>query len=148
MQAVRLLFRIDPESLTLISARSVDVRVPRSQAQRNIDGKSGAWVEVRGAEDRLLYRRAVSADLLAEDVEVRSEAPGGGMVRRPGRRRARLFYVDVPAAPEAAKVRVIERTARPPRRLAARRLERAFEIEHAAVDLRALRIEPVRRKAD
>lgn len=150
--AIRLLFFVGPDGLTLKSARLVNRRALPSQHDRNVDDHAGAWVELRGDDGALLYRRAVNAHLLEDEVELFSQDAARPIHRRPVANHARLLAVFAPDNLDAATLHIVQRTGqRPERRNVAR--ERAvggrpvFELDHARLDLKSMRLEPLVRAA-
>jgi hypothetical protein len=126
--ALRLTFTTDETGLKLVDSRRIRMRVPageRVDERGETDGRVGSWVEVRDAEDEVLYRRR-TRPIARETVEV--PRVGGGFDRVPTPM-PRVVSVLVPDVEGARRVLLRER--RSPRETHSK----PTEIDHASVSL-------------
>ena len=102
--AVRLIFEVDGDRITLLSQQPVDMVVTGAElAQR---ATTGTFVDARDASDRTLAR--VHAHGVGEEtMEVFPEKPGDPIERVPVGKRKTAFTVVVPAPQAAARVAVV-----------------------------------------
>ncbi len=99
-RAVRLICAVGDDGVRVVSRRALTKAVPPSEPLEEASGpRSGFWIEVRGADEQVRYRRVVP-DPLAGEVEV----PGddGSFTRR--RAAVGSFAVLVPDLPGAEDV--------------------------------------------
>jgi hypothetical protein len=98
----RVAVTIDGDSVTVTDVKRVAMRAPASAPGSPAEGQSGAWVEVRGRDDEVLYHRAVRTGHL-DSVEVFEE---DGTMRRVGTTRTHakldLLFPDLPGAAHVA----------------------------------------------
>ena len=88
------------------SRRRVEMIVPSTGPLAEASPATGFWVELRDAEERTRYRRAMPDPLEAE-IEVPAEPGGEGFahVRAPGRRTFSVLVPDIEGADHVALVR-------------------------------------------
>ena len=105
--AWRLVCTTDAEGrIEVRSRRRVEMIVPPAGPLDDAARAAGFWVELRDAEERTQYRRAMPDPLEAE-VEVPAEpgAEGFAHVRAPGRRAFSVLVPDLDGADHVALVR-------------------------------------------
>jgi hypothetical protein len=93
-RAIRLRLSVQDDVIELRSAMRVDKLIAPSDRPETGD-RSGFWVEVRGDDDQLLYRRSLR-NVLADTIEVFAEEGPETIARRPRQRRQEEFVVVVP----------------------------------------------------
>jgi hypothetical protein len=106
-EAFRITLEYDGEKLSLKSIRRVAMRVPRGQTQADIArNPAGRFLELRGADDELLYRRAVG-QLIPPTIEYPTGDPAQpfGRAKPP---RGASFSVLVPVRKGARRVSIVE----------------------------------------
>jgi hypothetical protein len=108
--AVRLTFRYEGDEVRLVSSRRIDKLLPPAEEPAAVEERQGFFVEVRGADDRVLERR-VLRDPVRRDAEVFSEDPDRPLARVPVERPAGVFSLVVPDLEEADYVALVERRA-------------------------------------
>lgn len=111
--AVRLTFAIEGDDLELRNARRLSMRVPggESVGTTERENRIGSWVEVRGPDDEVLYRRRIQ-QVIAEDVEVSEGGERGAFRRVPRGKSSGLVHVHVPEIDGAQTVALCERRPR------------------------------------
>jgi hypothetical protein len=107
--AVRLTFRYEGDEVRLISSRRIDKVLP-PEDETVAEERPGLFVEVRGADDRVLRRRPLR-DPVRRDAEVFSDDPDRPLRRVPLERPAGVFSLVVPDLEEADYVALVERGA-------------------------------------
>jgi hypothetical protein len=80
-KAVRLVFSFDGDHVNLVSQQPVEMTLPPSDPVEGTEGHKGFWYELRDAQDRPLYRKAMHQPM-GEDVEVFSNDPQQHSVTR------------------------------------------------------------------
>ena len=106
-EALRITLEYDGEKFAVKSIRRVAMRVPRGQSQGDIARNlTGRFVELRGAANELLYRRAV-AELIPKTVEYPTGDPAQpfGRAKPP---RGTSVSVLVPIRKGGRKVAIVE----------------------------------------
>ena len=71
-RALRLIFSYKGAKPTLVSRQELEMIVPPSDRTSEYEQHSGFWVEVRDAEERVIYRR-----VMRNPMEEEREAPSG-----------------------------------------------------------------------
>lgn len=95
-KAVRLVFSFDGDHVTLTSQQPVEMVLPPSDPVEGIEGHKGFWYELRDAQDRPLYRKAIH-NPMREDVEVVSDdLRQHSVVRHPVPNRKGIFVALIP----------------------------------------------------
>jgi hypothetical protein len=102
-QAWRLTFAYDGDKFTLKSTRKLVKRVPPSQAHDT--GHAGRFVELRGPNRQILYRRAIT-ELIPDTVEYPTGDPAQPLGRVAAPRRGEVAIL-VPAPPEGHSVAIV-----------------------------------------
>jgi hypothetical protein len=102
--AFRIAVSIDANRATVTGVHRVAMRVPASAAGAPAEGQSGLWVELRGADGRVLYHRALRM-AHPDSVEVFDDEKTGAIRRVPSARsRVVKFDLLVPDLPDAAEL--------------------------------------------
>lgn len=104
-RALRLIFTYKGAKAKLESQQSVEMIVPPSLATYEDAPQSGFWFELRDAEDRVLYRRAMHDPIPAE-MEAPSGDPARPFTRVAVKDPQGTFAILVPALDAAHSVRV------------------------------------------
>src|SRR3954467_6027076 len=102
-QAWRLVFAYDGENLTLTSTQRLTKRVPPGREAG--PGRRGRFVELRGPDREVLYRRAVD-HLIPATVEYPTGDPEQPLGRAAAPRRGEVI-IFVPAEPDARSVAIV-----------------------------------------
>jgi hypothetical protein len=108
--AVRLTFRYEGDEVRLISSRRIDKVLPPEDEAAAAEERQGFFVEIRGADDRVLQRRSLR-DPVRRDAEVFPDDPDRTLARVPVERPAGVFSLVVPDLEEADYVALVERRA-------------------------------------
>jgi hypothetical protein len=106
--AVRLTFQYEGDEVRLLSSQRIQKVLPPEEAVE--EERQGFFVEVRGADDRVLERRALR-DPVRRDAEVFSDEEDRSLSRVPVERPAGVFSLVVPDLEEADYVALVERRA-------------------------------------
>ena len=102
--AFRIAVSLDANRATITGVHRVAMRVPASAAGTPAHGQSGIWVELRGADGRVLYHRALRM-AHPDSVEVFDDEKTGAIRRVPSAQpRVVKFDVLVPDLPDAAEL--------------------------------------------
>lgn len=105
--AWRLTFTYDGDEFSLKSSRRILKRIPRGQSKDDMAAsRTGRYVELRGANKEVLYRRAVT-ELLSPTVEFPTGDPARPLGRATAPRRGSVSIL-VPAEPEGRSVAIVE----------------------------------------
>lgn len=104
-RALRLIFSYRGNRARLESQQAVEMMVPPSHPTYDHGKQSGFWFEMRDAEDRVLYRRALH-NPLQTDLEAPSGDPTRPFTRVPVKDPQGTFVILVPALEAARSVRV------------------------------------------
>ncbi len=102
-QAWRLTFAYDGDDFKLKSARKLIKRLPPGEVAEK--AHIGRYVELRGANRQVLYRRSIT-ELLPATVEYRTGDPTRPLARVPAKRRGEIAVL-VPAMAEGLKVALV-----------------------------------------
>ena len=114
-KALRLTFSYDGDKVKLIGRQSVEMKVPPSDPVKGFKKQKGFWAEVKGAQDRTLFRR-VMHNPTRNDAEVFSDDPYEGISREPAPTRKGVFVVVVPDTDKGRDL-VLARSSGPPPRV-------------------------------
>jgi hypothetical protein len=107
MSPVRLIFGVDGDAVTLISAQDVEMTLaPHVQGDTSPD-RRGFWAEVRGADEEVLHRLALPHPLRRQ-AEVFSGEPDGQPHWEPVESSPSAFTIVVPNPPGADHVVLLE----------------------------------------
>jgi len=105
-RTLRLTFEYEGTTVRLLSRQAVEMLAPPSDRTDEYANHAGFWVEVRDAEDRVLYRR-----ILHHPIQWTREAPSGDpqrpFTRVPNDSKRGVFTVLVPDFPNAQHVRLV-----------------------------------------
>jgi hypothetical protein len=101
--AIRFTFSYSEGDVRLDSLERVAMRPLPSHDLDSFEGRSGFWVELRDAQDRVVHRRVLH-DPLRHEVEVFPEGGVGEFTRVPVARPAGTFDVVVPDLPGAREL--------------------------------------------
>lgn len=71
-RALRLIFNYQGTQVQLTSQQQVEMMAPPSDPIDEFEGRSGFWVELRDAEENLLYRQ-----VMHNPIQLDHEAPSG-----------------------------------------------------------------------
>jgi hypothetical protein len=107
--ALRLSFIYRDGKWVLTGSRRLQMRVPAASRVQRFDEGAGAWIEIRDAAGKPLYRRVVSRSAVSDDVEVRTNNPDQRVVRRTLARRTGTFHAIVPDLEGAREFALLER---------------------------------------
>jgi hypothetical protein len=107
MSPVRLIFAVDGDAVTLISAEDVEMRLPAGDEIDIPRDRRGFWAEVRSADDEVLHRLAVP-NPLHRQAEVFTGEPDGRPHWEPVEPSPSAFTIVVPSPPEADHVALVE----------------------------------------
>lgn len=99
----RLTFAYDGDDFTLKSARKLAKRVPPGQPHNGDRG--GRYVELRGPDRQILYRRAIT-ELIPDTVEYPTGDPNRPLGRAPAPRRGEVAIL-VPDLPGGGSVAIV-----------------------------------------
>jgi hypothetical protein len=94
-RSVRLMFAYDGLKVTLQSRQQVAMLAPASHRVDEYENHSGTWIEVRDAEQRVLYRRVLH-DIMPSTLEAPSGDPERTFTRVPIKDNRGVFSVVVP----------------------------------------------------
>jgi hypothetical protein len=131
--ALRLIFLYRNGQWKLALWQRVRMVVPTASRIPDLSRRTGAWIEVRGARQKPLYRRVISRTLVSDTLEVSTSHGGRRLIQRPRGRNIGSFGAVIPDLPEAREFALLER------RLAPGSGRRRLEVrEHARVDLTGL----------
>lgn len=110
--ALRLTFAYNDDSIRLVGRRTVDMRVPPSDAVDGYQGQAGFWAELRDSTGKTIYRR-VMHDPIPSYHEVHS--PGGAPpTHTPVSNGEGAFEIVLPAPPPGSSI-VFFGTPHPPK---------------------------------
>lgn len=104
-RALRLIFSYKGNRARLESQQAVEMMVPPSHPTHDYGPQSGFWFELRDAEDRVLYRRAMH-DPIQTEIEAPSGDPTRPFTRVPVKDPQGTFAILVPALDAAHSLRV------------------------------------------
>lgn len=107
MSPVRLIFAVDGDAVTLISAQDVEMTLPHGDEIDIPPDLQGFWAEVRNADDEVLHRLAVP-NPRGRQAEVFSGEPDGRPHWEPVAPAVGAFTIVVPSPPEADHVALVE----------------------------------------
>jgi hypothetical protein len=93
-RALRLTFIYEGTNISATS-RPLDAIAPPTDALSGYGDEQGFWVEVRTAQDEVVYRQ-ITSDPFRQDVEVFSPDPARPLFRAPTDRSSGIFSVLVP----------------------------------------------------
>ena len=105
-KAMRLTFSYDGDDVKLVSKQTVDMVVPPSDPVKGFARQKGFWAELKGAEDRTLYRQ-VMHNPTRNDAEVFSDDPEQSISRAPAPKRKGVFVVVVPETDKGEAVSLV-----------------------------------------
>ncbi len=134
-EAVRITIEYTGKTRTVTSVRRVSMRVPNARVlptDRSFEPEIGHFAELRGAQDKVLYRCVVN-DLFPSTVEVPTGDADRPFAQAPAGEMKRLAVLLVPAVPGATKVVLLESWRRRKSRRAKRESLQTREV--LAVDL-------------
>lgn len=100
LPSLRLTFEYEGREVRLIAQERVMKMSPPSEIFQEYEGRAGFWYDVTDAQGHLLYRRAIQTPIRF-DVEVFSNDPKVGIVRRKLADPRGRFSLVVPDMPEA-----------------------------------------------
>lgn len=119
--AWRLICAVDATGVHVISRRRVRMTTPPSDPVEDVGERTGFWVEVRDARERVQYRRVMESPV-DDDVEVPGDPGTGALTRQPVSRR-RTFALLVPDLEQGDHVALLRATPVPGAAARARRTE-------------------------
>ena len=124
-KALRLTFDYEGSSVKLVSAQSVEMKLPPSQPLETQEEQTGFWFTLCDAQDKPVYRRALHHPI-SFDREVFSNDPALPSVQRvPVARPRGTFVMLVPDFAEARTVKLFSHPLEPEARgMAAREFAR------------------------
>lgn len=126
-KAMRLTFSYNGDDVKLVSKQTVDMVVPPSDPVKGYARQKGFWAELKGANDRTLYRH-VMHNPTRNDAEVFSDDPGQSISRAPAPKRKGVFVVVVPETDQGEEVSLVRS---PPDKKEADRGMRSLATERA-----------------
>jgi hypothetical protein len=107
MSPVRLIFAVDGDAVTLISAQDVEMTLPPGDEIDLPQDVRGFWAEVRSADEEVLHRLGVPNPLHPQ-AEVFTGEPDGRPHWEPVEPSPGAFTIVVPSPPEADHVALVE----------------------------------------
>jgi len=107
MSPVRLIFAVEGDAVTLLSAQDVEMTLPPGDEIELPPERRGFWAEVRNADEEVLHRLGVP-NPLRRAAEIFSGDPDGRPHWEPVEESRGAFTIVVPSSPEADHVALIE----------------------------------------
>jgi hypothetical protein len=101
--AIRLTFSYDGRKVKLQSTQYLRMKAPPSDRVDEYEKQSGTWIELRDAEQRVLYRKVLH-DVMPTAMEAPSGDPVRTFTRVPAPSQKGVFSVVVPDLAQAAQV--------------------------------------------